>query len=192
MSEPVLFSPLKLRGLTLPNRVVVSPMCQYSAVDGFANDWHLVNAGSRAVGGAGLFIVEATGVEARGRISPGDLGIWSDDHIAPLRRVVDFLHSQGTAAGIQLAHAGRKASCDLPWLGGQQLTLENGGWQTVAWLFLAWRIGAALLFLGAVLQAGRGAPPHGSRLGMRLFAACLLTVSAVVVLCSLSARVQIT
>ncbi|WP_321475135.1 NADH:flavin oxidoreductase/NADH oxidase [uncultured Paludibaculum sp.] len=132
MSEPVLFSPLKLRGLTLPNRVVVSPMCQYSAVDGFANDWHLVNAGSRAVGGAGLFIVEATGVEARGRISPGDLGIWSDDHIAPLRRIVDFLHSQGTAAGIQLAHAGRKASCDLPWLGGKQLSLENGGWQTVA------------------------------------------------------------
>ncbi len=132
MSEPVLFSPLTLRGLTLPNRVAVSPMCQYSATDGFANDWHLVNAGSRAVGGAGLFMVEATGVEARGRISPGDLGIWSDEHIAPLRRIVDFLHTQGTAAGIQLAHAGRKASCNLPWLGGKQLSLDNGGWQTVA------------------------------------------------------------
>lgn len=132
MSEPVLFTPLTLRGLTLPNRVVVSPMCQYSAVAGLANDWHLVNAGSRAVGGAGLFIVEASGVEARGRITPADLGIWSDDHIAPLRRIVDFVHSQGTKAGIQLAHAGRKASCNLPWLGGKQLSLDNGGWQTVA------------------------------------------------------------
>ncbi|MGJ5817517.1 NADH:flavin oxidoreductase/NADH oxidase [Paludibaculum fermentans] len=132
MSEPVLFSPLKLRGLTLPNRVVVSPMCQYSAVDGVANDWHLVNAGSRAVGGVGLFIVEASGVEARGRITPGDLGIYNEEQIAPLRRIVNFLHSQGTAAGIQLAHAGRKASCDLPWLGGKQLSLDNGGWQTVA------------------------------------------------------------
>ncbi|MGC4054410.1 MAG: NADH:flavin oxidoreductase/NADH oxidase [Paludibaculum sp.] len=132
MSEPVLFSPLQLRGLTLPNRVVVSPMCQYSAVDGVANNWHLVNAGSRAVGGAGLFIVEASGVEARGRISPGDLGVYDDGQIVPLRRIVDFLHSQGTAAGIQLAHAGRKASCNLPWLGGKQLTLEEGGWQTVA------------------------------------------------------------
>ncbi|MBN9664089.1 MAG: NADH:flavin oxidoreductase/NADH oxidase [Acidobacteria bacterium] len=132
MSEPVLFSPLQLRGLKLPNRVVVSPMCQYSAVDGVANDWHLVNAGSRAVGGAGLFIVEASGVEARGRISPGDLGLYDDGQIAPLRRIVDFLHSQGTAAGIQLAHAGRKASCNLPWLGGKQLSLEEGGWQTVA------------------------------------------------------------
>lgn len=131
MSEPVLFSPLTLRGLTLPNRVVVSPMCQYSAVDGFANDWHLVHAGSRAVGGAGLFLMEASSVVPEGRITPSDLGLWQDAHVEPLRRIVDFLHSHGTAAGIQLAHAGRKASRDVPWRGGNLLTEDEGGWQVV-------------------------------------------------------------
>ncbi len=111
-----LFSPLTLRGLTLRNRTVVSPMCQYSAQMGLANDWHLVHLGRFAIGGFGLVIVEATGVEARGRISYGCLGLWSDAQIEPLKRVVDFVHSQGAAIGIQLAHAGRKASSQLPFL----------------------------------------------------------------------------
>src|SRR5690606_10169626 len=106
----LLFQPLTLRQLTLPNRIVVSPMCQYSAAeDGLASDWHLVHLGSRAVGGAGLVIFEATAVLPEGRISPHDLGIWSDAHIEPLRRITAFVESQGAVAGIQLAHAGRKA-----------------------------------------------------------------------------------
>lgn len=113
-----LFSPTSLRGLTLRNRTVVAPMCQYSAKDGFANDWHLVHLGRFAMGGFGLVIVEATGVTAEGRISYGDLGLWKDEQIAPLARIVDFLHSQGAAAGIQLAHAGRKASTPIHWRGG--------------------------------------------------------------------------
>lgn len=111
-----LFSPLTLRGLTLRNRTVVSPMCQYSAQMGLANDWHLVHLGRFAIGGFGLVIIEATGVEARGRITYGCLGLWSDAQIAPLKRIVDFVHSQGAAIGIQLAHAGRKASAGLPFL----------------------------------------------------------------------------
>jgi len=107
-------------------------MCQYSARDGFANDWHLVHLGTRAAGGTGLVIAEATAVWPEGRISPGDLGLWSDDHIPGLRRITDFIHEQGSVAGIQLAHAGRKASCALPWEGGKQLDLKNGGWETVA------------------------------------------------------------
>lgn len=110
-----LFSPVTLRGLTLRNRTVVAPMCQYSAIDGVANDWHLVHLGRFAIGGFGLIILEATGVTAEGRISYGDLGIWKDEHIAPLARIVDFIHSQGAAAGIQLAHAGRKASTPVSW-----------------------------------------------------------------------------
>jgi 2,4-dienoyl-CoA reductase-like NADH-dependent reductase (Old Yellow Enzyme family) len=110
-----LFSPATLRGLTLRNRTVVAPMCQYSAKDGFANDWHLVHLGRFAMGGFGLVIVEATGVTAEGRISYGDLGLWKDEQITPLARIVDFLHSQGAAAGIQLAHAGRKASTSVSW-----------------------------------------------------------------------------
>src|SRR5512147_112387 len=106
----MLFSPLALRGVTLRNRIIVSPMCQYSSEDGFASDWHVVHLGSRAVGGAGLVIVEATAVEARGRISPQDLGIWKDEHVEPLARVARFVESQGAAAGIQIAHAGRKGS----------------------------------------------------------------------------------
>ncbi|MDP2782079.1 NADH:flavin oxidoreductase/NADH oxidase [Devosia sp.] len=110
-----LFSPATLRGLTLRNRTVVAPMCQYSARDGLANDWHLVHLGRFALGGFGLVILEATGVTAEGRISYGDLGLWNDEQIAPLTRIVDFLHSQGAAAGIQLAHAGRKASTPVSW-----------------------------------------------------------------------------
>src|SRR3954466_9040969 len=101
---PTLFDPIDFRSLTLPHRVVVSPMCQYSSIDGLANDWHLVHLGSRALGGAALVMTEATAVTPEGRISPQDLGIWSDEHIDGLRRIVAFIHSQGSAAGIQLAH----------------------------------------------------------------------------------------
>jgi len=127
-----LLSPLTLRGVTLRNRIVVSPMCQYSAEDGFAHDWHLVHLGSRAVGGAALVFVEATAVTREGRISPGDLGIWIDEHIEPLARIARFIESQGAIAGIQLAHAGRKASCDLAWRGGARLSPGEGGWEAIA------------------------------------------------------------
>ena len=127
-----LLSPLTLRGITFRNRIAVSPMCQYSAVDGFANDWHLVHLGSRAVGGASLIMVEATSVAKEGRITPGDLGIWKDEHIEMLARIAKFVHSQGAIAGIQLAHAGRKGSCELAWKGGASLmTVEQGGWPVV-------------------------------------------------------------
>jgi 2,4-dienoyl-CoA reductase-like NADH-dependent reductase (Old Yellow Enzyme family) len=129
---PHLFTPLTLRGVSFPNRIGVSPMCQYSSVDGFVNDWHVVHLGTRAVGGAGMVMVEASAVEADGRITPGDLGIWSDDHIPGLARIVRFIADHGAVPAIQIAHAGRKASCDLPWRGGLQLSLEQGGWQTVA------------------------------------------------------------
>ena len=131
--EVDLLSPLTLRSLTLRNRIAMAPMCQYSAEEGMANDWHLVHLGSRAVGGAGLVIVEATGVTWDGRITPGDLGLWSDDHIEPLARIARFVASQGACAGIQLAHAGRKASTAAPWTGGATLrTREEGGWPVVA------------------------------------------------------------
>ena len=107
-------------------------MCQYSATDGFANDWHLVHLGTRASGGVGLVIAEATAVSPEGRITPGDLGLWNDGHIDRLMRIVNFIHSQGAIAGIQIAHAGRKASCAVPWNGGRQLDEQNGGWQTIA------------------------------------------------------------
>ncbi len=127
-----LLSPLTIRGVTFRNRIVMSPMCQYIAKNGFADDWHLVNLGSRAVGGVALAIVEATAVMREGQITNGDLGIWSDEHIEPLARIARFVHSQGAVAGIQLAHAGRKASCDLPWNGGAGLlTPEAGGWPVV-------------------------------------------------------------
>jgi len=127
-----LFSPLQIRGITLKNRIAVSPMCQYSSIDGFATDWHLVHLGSRAVGGASLVIAEATAASEEGRISPGDLGIWKDDHIAPLQKIAGFIHQQGAVAGIQLAHAGRKASRTEPWNGNLAIDKKNGGWQTVA------------------------------------------------------------
>lgn len=125
---PGLFDPLALRGLTLRNRIAVSPMCQYSSTDGFANEWHFVHLGSRAVGGAGLVFTEAAAVEPRGRISPQDLGIWSDAHVPELERIVRFIHEQGAAAGIQLAHAGRKASTRRPWEGGTPVGEDEGGW----------------------------------------------------------------
>jgi 2,4-dienoyl-CoA reductase-like NADH-dependent reductase (Old Yellow Enzyme family) len=127
-----LFTPLTLRGVTFRNRIAVSPMCEYSSQDGFANDWHLVHLGSRAVGGAGLVMTEATAVEAEGRISPWDHGIWKDEHIEFLSRITAFLKQHGAIAGIQLAHAGRKASTQRPWEGGAAIPAADGGWQTVA------------------------------------------------------------
>ncbi len=127
-----LFSPLTIKNITLKNRIVVSPMCQYSCKDGFATDWHLVHLGSRAVGGAALIIQEASAVSADGRITYADLGIWKDEHIEKLKTIVDFIHSNGAVAGIQLAHAGRKASCEIPWLGGKQIKSGEHYWQTVA------------------------------------------------------------
>jgi 2,4-dienoyl-CoA reductase-like NADH-dependent reductase (Old Yellow Enzyme family) len=127
-----LFSPFKLRSVEFANRIGVSPMCQYSSVDGFANDWHLVHLGSRAQGGAGLVMLEAAAVTAEGRISPDDLGVWKDEHIANLRRIAEFVHSQGARAGMQLAHAGRKASTSSGFQPGPALVpLSAGGWQPV-------------------------------------------------------------
>jgi len=128
----LLFTPLSIRSITLKNRIVVSPMCQYSSIDGFANDWHLVHLGSRAVGGAALVITEATAVCPEGRISPDDLGIWKDEHIEPLKKITDFILQHGSIPGIQLAHAGRKASTSAPWKGDALVTEHEGGWKTVA------------------------------------------------------------
>ena len=128
-----LLSPLVIGDVLFRNRIVMSPMCQYSAIDGLANDWHLVHLGSRAVGGAGLVVVEATAVTAQGRISPGDMGIWGDHHMEPLARIARFVESQQAVAGIQLAHAGRKASCEPPWLGGARYQASDArGWSTIA------------------------------------------------------------
>lgn len=127
-----LFTPFTLRNLTLRNRIGVSPMCQYSSNDGFASDWHLVHLGSRAAGGAGLVIMEMTDVLPEGRITPGCNGIWSDAHAEPLQRITDFVRGQGAAIGIQIAHAGRKASMQRPWEGGKRLTPDQGGWSPVA------------------------------------------------------------
>jgi len=127
-----LFSPLTIKDITFRNRIAISPMCMYSAIDGYANDWHLVHLGSRAVGGAGLIIQEATAVSPEGRISPGDLGLYTDEQIDMLKRITLFIHQQGAMAGIQLAHAGRKAGCARPWDGGKQIKKDQGGWTTVA------------------------------------------------------------
>lgn len=129
---PHLFEPLRLRGVTLPNRIGVSPMCQYSCTDGFANDWHFVHLGSRAVGGAGLVFTEAAAVVPEGRISPEDLGVWDEAHFEPLARIVRFIAEQGAVAGIQLAHSGRKGSTWRPWSGTGEQPRDQGGWQTVA------------------------------------------------------------
>ena len=126
-----LFDPLSIRDITFANRVFVSPMCEYSSVDGYASDWHFVHLGSRAVGGAALVLTEATAVLPEGRISPEDLGIWSDDHIEPLARIVRFVHEQGSVAGMQLAHAGRKASTYRPWAGQGKIRENEGGWKNV-------------------------------------------------------------
>lgn len=126
-----LLSPIQIGKYELKNRIVISPMCQYTAEDGFANDWHLVHLGSRAIGRAALIIQEATAVSPEGRISYGDLGLWKDEQIDKLKQIVDFLHSQGSLAGIQLAHAGRKASSEKPWKGGAQIrSTEENGWLT--------------------------------------------------------------
>ena len=128
----LLFSPLTLKSITFKNRIVISPMCQYSATDGFANDWHLVHLGSRAAGGAGLLIQEATAISPEARISPEDLGLWKDEHIKKLQSINQFIKSQNAIPGIQLAHAGRKASVSAPWLGNKKLSENEGGWTTVA------------------------------------------------------------
>jgi len=126
-----LFEPLSQRGVTFRNRIAVSPMCQYSSTDGYANEWHLLHLASRAVGGAGLIITEAAAVSPRGRISPQDLGIWSDGHIEFLAKIVELIHNFGSVAGIQLSHAGRKASTAPPWEGGKAVSEDRGGWRPV-------------------------------------------------------------
>jgi 2,4-dienoyl-CoA reductase-like NADH-dependent reductase (Old Yellow Enzyme family) len=127
-----LFSPLKIKSIEFKNRIVVSPMCEYSSEDGFANDWHLVHLGSRAVGGAGLIITEATAVSPEGRITASDLGIYKDKHIEKLKQITDFIHAHGAIAGTQLAHAGRKASHQAPWDGGKQIKADQpGGWESI-------------------------------------------------------------
>ena len=132
MSLPHLFAPLTIRAVSFRNRIGVSPMCQYSSAGGFVNDWHLVHLGSRAAGGAGLVLTEAAAVDPLGRISPADLGIWDDQHVPGLQRVASFIRAQGATAGIQLAHAGRKASTAPPWEGGRGVPADAGGWQPVA------------------------------------------------------------
>lgn len=127
-----LFTPLKIRNTELKNRVVVSPMCQYSSINGMPNDWHLVHLGARAVGGAGLIFTEATAVSPDGRISPDDAGIWNDEQASAYKRITSFIKSQNSVPGIQLAHAGRKASTFSPWKGVGKVEIENGGWQTLA------------------------------------------------------------
>jgi 2,4-dienoyl-CoA reductase-like NADH-dependent reductase (Old Yellow Enzyme family) len=131
-TETGLFTPLTVRWTNFRNRIAVSPMCEYSSQDGFANDWHLVHLGSRAVGGAALVLTEAAAVEARGRITPADLGIWKDEHIDKLAQITAFIKQQGAIPGMQIAHAGRKASCRVPWDGGAAIPAADGGWQTVA------------------------------------------------------------
>ncbi|MFO1513649.1 MAG: NADH:flavin oxidoreductase/NADH oxidase [Verrucomicrobiota bacterium] len=131
-NQPHLFQPLTIKSVTLRNRIGVSPMCQYSSDDGAANDWHFVHLASRAVGGAGLVIAEATAVSPEGRISPGDAGIWADKHVEPLARINRFLKQQGAVPGIQIAHAGRKASASRPWEGDRHLAEDQGGWPTLA------------------------------------------------------------
>ena len=128
----MLFEPISIRSITLKNRIVVSPMCEYSSTDGFANDWHLVHLGTRAVGGAALVIAEATAVSPEGRITHDDLGIWKDEHIDFLSRITGFIEKQNAVPGIQLAHAGRKASHHSPWKGGKALESHEAPWQTFA------------------------------------------------------------
>jgi 2,4-dienoyl-CoA reductase-like NADH-dependent reductase (Old Yellow Enzyme family) len=134
LDEPMtkLFEPIKIKDITFRNRVAVSPMCQYSSVDGFPNDWHLVHLGSRAVGGAGLVVMEATAVSADGRISPADSGIYYDDHVESFAKIARFIKQHGAVAGLQIAHAGRKASTNKPWEGNDHIDKTEGGWDTIA------------------------------------------------------------
>jgi 2,4-dienoyl-CoA reductase-like NADH-dependent reductase (Old Yellow Enzyme family) len=169
----MLFTPLSLRGVTLRNRIAVSPMCQYSAEDGRAGDWHLVHLGSRAVGGAGLVVVEATAVEPRGRISPEDMGLWSDEHMEPLARIAAFIEQQGAVPGIQLAHAGRKASTSRPWEGDAPIPDEHGGWPVIGASAIpfkpGWRVPEAASpgELAAVLAAFGAAAVRAREAGFR-------------------------
>jgi 2,4-dienoyl-CoA reductase-like NADH-dependent reductase (Old Yellow Enzyme family) len=140
----LLFEPIKIRSIELKNRLAVSPMCEYSSVDGFANDWHLVHLGSRAVGGAALIITEATAVSPEGRITHDDLGIWKDEHIEFLKRITSFIEEHGCVPGIQLAHAGRKASHFSPWKGGKALEKNEGAWETFAPSAIAFKDGEPL------------------------------------------------
>lgn len=171
---PQLFSPLKIREVTFRNRLVVSPMCQYSSEDGFANDWHLVHLGSRAVGGAGLVITEATAVSPQGRISPADLGIWKDEHLPFLKRITDFISAQGAVPGIQLAHAGRKSSIQVSWKGGENLLPETGGWETLAPSAVAFKEGdivpseLSLENIAAVVQEFAKAAARALRAGFKV------------------------
>ena len=128
---PHLFDPLKQRSITFRNRIGVSPMCQYSSIEGRATDWHLVHLGSRAVGGAAMVMMEATAIEPRGRISPGDNGIWSDAHLPQLSRITQFIDEQGSIAAVQLAHAGRKATREIPWVGENAVASDAGGWNVI-------------------------------------------------------------
>ena len=140
----LLFQPLNIRSIKLKNRITVSPMCEYSSIDGFANDWHLVHLGSRAVGGAALIFTEATAVSPEGRITADDLGIWTDDHVEFLKRITEFLHEHGAVTGIQLAHAGRKASHLSPWKSGRPLEKNEGAWETFAPSALPYKEGQPL------------------------------------------------
>jgi 2,4-dienoyl-CoA reductase-like NADH-dependent reductase (Old Yellow Enzyme family) len=168
-----LFQPFRLRSVTLRNRIGLSPMCQYSSTDGFASDWHLVHLGSRAVGGAALVLTEASAVEARGRISPEDLGIWDDAQIDQLTRIVQHVHARGAVAGMQLAHAGRKAGTARPWEGGQPLSDEQGGWQPLGASPIAFHTGyrvpreASLDDIAAVRGAFRDAARRCVHAGFR-------------------------
>ncbi|TMH08058.1 MAG: NADH:flavin oxidoreductase/NADH oxidase [Betaproteobacteria bacterium] len=174
MTASLLFTPLELRGTTLPNRIVMSPMCQYSARDGMADDWHLVHLGSRAVGGAGSVMVEATAVAPDGRISPGCLGLWSEQHIAPLARIARFIEQQGAVPAIQLAHAGRKGSCRPSWAGAAALSQDEGGWPLVSASAIAFSAKSPLpraadaddiaLWVGAFAAAARRAVDAGFRI----------------------------
>jgi len=139
-----LFEPLQIKSVTLKNRIAVSPMCEYSSEDGFSNDWHLVHLGSRAIGGAGLIIMEATAVSPEGRITLGDMGIWNDEHITNLKRITTFIHQHDAVAGIQLAHAGRKASNHVPWEGGKELAIADGGWNVLSASAIPFHEGADL------------------------------------------------
>jgi len=169
-----LFSPLSLRSVTLRNRIGMSPMCQYSAVEGRAGDWHLVHLGSRASLGAGLVLTEATAVEARGRISLADLGLWEDGQIEPLARVVRFVESQGAVAGVQLAHAGRKGSVRPPWEAGGALGIGEGGWPVVGPSALPFSPSSPTPLpldpegLGAVAQSYRRAAVRAREAGFRV------------------------
>ncbi|HEY1869776.1 MAG TPA: NADH:flavin oxidoreductase/NADH oxidase [Chitinophagaceae bacterium] len=170
----LLFEPITIRSITLKNRIVVSPMCEYSSQDGFANDWHLVHLGTRAVGGASLVIAEATAVSPEGRITPDDLGIWKDGHIDFLKRITTFIEKQNAAPGIQLAHAGRKASHHSPWQGGKPLQPHEGAWQTLAPSAIPFKEGdpapaaMSLLQIQQVISDFRTAAVRASKAGFKV------------------------